>query len=591
MNQQPVLRRFGMEPRSQAVPVTQALVEDRYRIESQIGYGAFGKVYRARDIRTEELVAVKFFDERIDDTGYLQELGLLFSEEHPNIVRTLSFGYLSGRKYIIYEFIRGGSLRDLLIRQPRVPMIDALGIMADVMRGLAFAHQRRVVHRDLKPENLLLTTADFPLQTKLCDFGLSTRFRPGDPIRSYFGSPAYMAPEQFGQAYDHRVDLYAAGVILYEMLFGRRPHAGDAVSLRHAHLHVPPAMPSDGPEEIVDLLSCLMAKQPEDRPASAEEALARIEAAQEAQRQRPLAALPAPDFRTVQTAHEWDLDVPAGCVALAGCACGGLLVSTPDRVLGIRADGTAQWLLDTDVPIVEFAEGAHLDHLLAWVWDEQVWIWEQGQVRRLDLAERLPEGARRLVLSPDRRHLLIAGLNWVDLVDLAQEETIWRADLCSYGTPPECGFTPGSDCVWLSSEAPRTQLVALSIVGDKLSRTAGPGGDAVLLPNSDGSVVVGSRGRRGLQRINLDGFVTAELETGASLVELHPVTERLGAAWSVRHIEIFDRQTLATLALISRPEEHERLLAAGRGLYLVDVQTDALTVRRLRWDLSAGDDR
>jgi hypothetical protein len=185
-----------------------------------------------------------------------------------------------------------------------------------------------------------------------------------------------------------------------------------------------------------------------------------------------------------------------------------------------------------------------------------------------------------VLLSPDGRHVVVACATHVDLATTETGEVIWRAEVATYGPPPECCFSEDGQRVWIASESPRTQLVCLTLEGDRVSRTAGPGSDSVLLAGRDGSLVVGSRGKRALQRLNVEGFVTQSLELGASLSELHPVDDRLLAVWSTRHVELIDRTTLASYAMVARPDESEVLLAAGTALYTLELEPESVVVRR-----------
>jgi serine/threonine-protein kinase len=579
MNQQGVLKRFGIEGRGglQGAPTS---IEGRFRIESQIGYGAFGKVYRAVDVDSGENVAVKIFDNQLDETGYLQELGLLFSEEHPNLVRTLSFGYAHGRKYIVYEFVRGGSLRDFLIRCPRPSAEVALHILREVCLGLEFAHSRRVVHRDLKPENLLLTSPDMPFSVKLCDFGLSARFKPGTKIKSYFGSPAYMAPEQFGEEYDHRVDIYAAGIIAYEMLFGQRPHTGDAASLRHAHTHVAPAMPLAGPPVLLNIISRLIAKAPELRYARAGDVVTDIDTALQQLGDLAETTLPAPTAEEVVFSPKWSIRLDCPCVGYQTGAVNGTLFGLEDCIVSVNRSGAIETLVDTNTPVAEFVEGGDPDGIFAWVSGRRIWVWDHGEIRSLDGGCQVPDGVRRLRLSPDGSHVVVAGAEHVDLVETRGGTILWRAEVATYGAPPEVCFSDDGMRVWVASESPRTQLICLSLDGEKLCRTAAPGSDVSMVAASSGGVVVGSRGRRTLTRLSEKGFATHTLELAASLVELHPIDETLCAAWSHKHVELIDRHTLASYALVNRPDEHERLLMAGPAVTLLELETHAVVVTR-----------
>lgn len=571
-----VLRRFGMSGKRSEAP---SVIEGRFRIESQIGYGAFGKVFRARDTVTGDDVAVKIFDGRLDETGYLAELGLLFNEAHPSIVTTISFGYSAGRKYIVYEFVRGGSLRDLLIRTPRVNPSEALRLMRDVCEGLAFAHDRRVIHRDLKPENLLLADAKTPCRVKICDFGLSARFRPGDRLSSQFGSPAYMAPEQFGEEYDHRIDLYAVGVILYELLFGRRPHTGDAVSLRHAHRHVPPAMPEDGPPHLVEFLTRAMAKDPDERFGSAQEMVEAIDRLLAEESASGLGRVNPPAFESIELLKRWKMRIPRRMVNFVSTEEGDLIVALDDRIIRLDVDGNVETLTRTTEPVSDFALRMRSEGPIVWASSGRLYSWFGGEVRALTPPCSVPDGPRSLVLSPDGRHLAVAATEYVDVVELDASKVLWRAEVATYGQPTEVSFDTGGGLLWIASEAPRTQLVALTLDGERVCRTAAGASDAILLDAPSG-VVVGSRGKRQLHKISESGFVTHRLELSASLYSLEQVTERLLAAYSARHIELVDRETLASYALVPRPDDNELLVAAGAGVFLLEMDGASLVARR-----------
>lgn len=566
-----------MDKRRGDVPT---IIEGRFRVESQIGYGAFGKVYRARDTGSGEEVAIKLFDAKLDETGYLAELGLLFAEEHPNIVATKSFGYTAGRKYIVYEFVRGGSLRDLLIRTPRVLPRQALALIRDVCKGLAFAHERRVIHRDLKPENLLLTEADFPTRVKICDFGLSARFRPGDRMSSQFGSPAYMAPEQFGEEYDHRIDIYAAGVILYELLFGRRPHTGDAVSLRHSHRHVPPALPQDGPPELLELVTRSLAKDPNERFSSAREMLHAIDVVLDAEesKSRPT-EVASPSFESIELARKWRIHVPRRMVNYAPTDDGDLVLALEDRILRVGNGGNVETLVRTDEQVTDFPGRMQTRGPIVWATTRGIQVLREDGVETLPPPCTVPDGPRSMVASPDGRYLALAATEYVDLVDVLAGEVLWRAEVASYGQPTEVTFDADGAHVWIASEAPRTQLVCLNLQGERLCRTAAGAADAIMLDAHEG-VIVGSRGKRLLQRISQSGFVTHTLELSASLVSLVRVNQRLIAAFSARHIELVDCETLASYALVERPDESELLVPAGRGVFLLEMDGTSVTARR-----------
>jgi len=201
-----------------------------YEIEYEIGRGGMGIVYCARDVRLGRLVALKALPPVHDADAALRErlrreARAAATISHPAVATVYALEEIDGRLFIASEFIEGHPLRSEIERGPLEPA-RALSIAADIARALCAAHDAGVVHRDLKPENVVITTAG---SVKVVDFGIAhaesvnTRLtRPGDAV----GTPAYMAPEQLiGGATDARVDIYALGVVLTEMLTGRHPLA------------------------------------------------------------------------------------------------------------------------------------------------------------------------------------------------------------------------------------------------------------------------------------------------------------------------------------------------------------------------------
>ena len=195
----------------------------QFEIIECLGRGGMGIVYKARQKALDRIVAIKILaGEWQDDPGFAErfekEAKLLARLNHPNIVTIHDFGNASGLYYIAMEFIDGVNVRDLL-RDGKLEPEQALAIIPPICEALQFAHNHGVVHRDIKPENILL---DREGRVKIADFGIATI--AGDAAdRS--GTPAYMAPEQAAHAakIDHRADIYALGVVLYEMLTGERP--------------------------------------------------------------------------------------------------------------------------------------------------------------------------------------------------------------------------------------------------------------------------------------------------------------------------------------------------------------------------------
>jgi hypothetical protein len=243
-------------------PLIGATVGERYRIVSRIGVGGMGAVYRAEHTMMRRDLAIKVL---LSELGGREEFARRFEREaesasrltHPNIITVTDFGRTpGGALFLAMEFLAGDSLTSVINEGP-LPRERALGILRQILRGLDHAHGAGVVHRDLKPDNIMLVERDGQRDVvKILDFGIAKVTEPASGQEALtqagviFGTPEYLSPEQaLGEPVDPRADLYAAGVILYEMLVGRRPfESEDKVKIISMHLsHAPPRMRDTNP--------------------------------------------------------------------------------------------------------------------------------------------------------------------------------------------------------------------------------------------------------------------------------------------------------------------------------------------------------
>jgi serine/threonine-protein kinase len=261
----------------------------RYHVESLLGSGGMGKVYKARDRELDRTVAIKVLrPDLMTDAQAMQrfkhELLLASSISHPNILRIHDLGEYNAVKFISMAYVDGGDLTQLLHKEGRLPLPRTLNIMKQLAAALAAAHGVSVVHRDLKPQNILLDRDD---HVYVSDFGIAKTLE-SDRTRvtrtgAVLGTPMYMSPEQVeGKPVDHRSDLYTLGLIFYEMLTGVLPFSGDTTfQLMYQRVHEVPKRPELVIPDLPPYLSriCLkcLEKEPAKRYQSAGEILADLE--------------------------------------------------------------------------------------------------------------------------------------------------------------------------------------------------------------------------------------------------------------------------------------------------------------------------
>jgi serine/threonine-protein kinase len=264
--------------------LTGQVLDDRYRVIESIGKGAMGSVYRGERLKLGRMVAIKVLNENLPNEAtrrrFEREAMAMAKLEHPHCGTVLDFGVHDDLPYVVMEFVSGQNLKDVLQAGP-LPIARAVEITRQVLSGLSHAHEHGIIHRDIKPANIVLSqksgVGDY---VKILDFGLARSIQDKTNLTGamVLGTPNYMAPEQIrGGQIDHRVDLYACGVMLFELLTGEKPFQADdpmAVCMQHLTF-APPMLADKAPGRsfgaLEDVVARALAKDPAQRFASADD--------------------------------------------------------------------------------------------------------------------------------------------------------------------------------------------------------------------------------------------------------------------------------------------------------------------------------
>lgn len=259
-------------------PLVGQLLDGRYRVDARIAVGGMATVYRAVDTRLDRVLALKVMHPTLAADAhfvdrFIREAKSVARLAHPNVVQVFDQGADRSYVYLAMEYVAGCTLRDVLRERGALQPRAALDILEPVLAALGAAHRAGFVHRDMKPENVLIGDDG---RVKVADFGL---VRSVDTVTSTTGSVlgtvSYLAPEQIeGTTADPRVDVYACGVVLYEMLTGQKPHDGDSAAIvlyKHLHEDVPPpsALVPGLAYELDELVATATARTPDLRPYDA----------------------------------------------------------------------------------------------------------------------------------------------------------------------------------------------------------------------------------------------------------------------------------------------------------------------------------
>lgn len=275
------------------------MISQRYRVVERLARGGMGEVYVAEHVEMRQLVAVKFLHRRYAHeesfaTRFFNEARYAAQVTHPNAVALYDFGRLpDGTLFIVMEYVRGEALSRVVRSQGMISVPMALRVASQIAEVLASAHEKRIIHRDVKPDNIMLVQGvGGRVSVKVLDFGIAKILDDEDGNHTepgvMFGTPEYMSPEQaLGRPYDHRVDVYALGLVIYYMLAGAPPFSGTnkiAVLQAQVQQQAPPierVARQPIPKALARIVARMLEKDPEQRPSSMGEVLHELDALQQ----------------------------------------------------------------------------------------------------------------------------------------------------------------------------------------------------------------------------------------------------------------------------------------------------------------------
>src|SRR5438105_7907049 len=265
------------------------VLADRYELEELVGSGGMSSVYRAHDRVLDRRVALKVLHQRLTSEAeyverFRREARMVAGLLHQNIVTVIDRGEDDGCPFIVFEFVSGENLKQLVVREGPLPVEQAVELGMQIARGLAFAHANGYVHRDVKPQNVLLNGDG---EAKVTDFGIARSLDVEHGVTqtgTVLGTSAYIAPEQAsGRPVGPHTDVYSLGVVLYELLTGEVPFPGEnfvAVAMKHIN-EQPPSLVEKRPDVPLRLAAAVdraLEKDPRDRFASMDDFAAELEA-------------------------------------------------------------------------------------------------------------------------------------------------------------------------------------------------------------------------------------------------------------------------------------------------------------------------
>ncbi|RKS74610.1 serine/threonine-protein kinase [Actinomadura pelletieri DSM 43383] len=486
-----------------ADPLVGRVLDGRYRIESRIARGGMATVYLARDLRLDRVIAIKVMHAGLASdedfvARFIGEAKAAAALSHPNVVAVYDQRTDGEHVFLVMEYVAGHTLRDALTSVGRFGPRAALEIMQPVLAALGAAHRAGLVHRDVKPENVLITEDG---QVKVADFGLARAETASKMTKTgiIIGTVGYLAPEQVvsGDA-DVRSDVYAAGVMLFELLTGRLPHQADtplAVAYKHVNETVPapsgvvPGIPTRVDELVTDATS----HDPQRRPQDANQYLAEVA--------EVFGGLPPDIDGRIADASDNDtrvLEAPAAGDHTAVLDAGTLpAAQRPERTRADRAIGALTG------PYVLLALGLVAAVILGWA----VWYQTSGQY------ERVPSSIIGMKVTDARDRLESAGLH-VQTAKAVYDDRVHKGGVARSDPPAGSRIARGETVTLTPSRG---------ITPKKVPDVEGKSLDDAKQTLEDEGFTVGRTSRTPSQTVPRDRVVGTDPEAGARLSPDEPV--------------------------------------------------------------------
>jgi serine/threonine protein kinase/Tol biopolymer transport system component len=440
-----------------------------YQLLALVGAGGMGEVYRARDTKLGREVAVKLLSDEVADAAgrrrFQREAQTASSLNHPHILTVHDAGEAEGRQYLVTELVDGGTLRDWAHAEPRAwrPIVELLVGVAD---GLAAAHAAGILHRDIKPENILVTRSGY---AKLADFGLAKLHEASGPDATQaqtragvvVGTVPYMSPEQAaGRPLDARSDIFSFGIVLYELLSGRKPFAGDSelATLQTIASATPPPLEASLPAALRNAVEKMLEKDPGDRYQTMRDVVVDLRrlVRQSTERQAP----PAADRRRMPAR----LGLAAVLLLAVVVVSVLLLLSSREPAPAPRTQQYTQ--LTTFVDAVVSPAVSPDGRMLTYIRGDSTFV-ARGEIYVQLLPDGEPkqltnDGRQKMspVFSPDGSRIAYTVNNE------SSDWEIWTVPVL--GGQPSRWLTNASGLTWIGSERPQNRVLFSELTGESV---------------------------------------------------------------------------------------------------------------------------